>query len=191
MRWLVSPVTLLSLSVGCGASSAAPPRTESRPSPAASTSPAGPEVPAQPTEARSEQPPVATTHAVGERAQALDYALVVESVKECKPSYYFSKPSPGNIWLGIELVVESISETPVWASPSLAKLVDASGRSYSYALVATTDCEPGLRSGELARNEKGMGWVVFDVPESARGFTLLYDPMLVDAPQPLRFELAR
>ncbi len=128
---------------------------------------------------------------MGERAETLGYALLVESVKECKPSYYFSKPKTGNIWLGVELVVESISDEQIWANPAHAKLLDVAGTTYSYSFIASKDCDPGLRAGQLNKNEKAMGWVVFEIPEDASGLRLVYDPIHPGPPQPVTFDLGR
>jgi hypothetical protein len=183
MRLLVSAVVMLLSSAGCGPSSAR--TTSAPPAPAPVTVPAPP-----PGDAGLE----ASTRAekrfrVGERAEAPDYALEVESVRECKPTYHFSKPRPENFWLGIELVVESTSDTRVWASPFHAKLVDAEGVSYRFSMVSTRDCDPGLMAGELDKHQRAVGWVIFEVPQDARAFELLYNPMLTGEPQLVRFEL--
>src|SRR5688572_7559783 len=67
-------------------------------------------------------PPPDKLHKLGEVAKANDYGLTVDNVQECKRKW--SAPKKGNIFLGVEATVESLSDKQFLASPTHAKVVD-------------------------------------------------------------------
>ena len=100
-------------------------------------------------------------YAVGDTGAALDYKLTVSNVKECKTKYYFSKPKKGNIWIGVELLVESTADKPFFANPGNAKITDgegiASNPSYQLDEGLRSDAE-GHAAGQ-GREGQGLGRV--------------------------------
>jgi hypothetical protein len=128
---------------------------------------------------------------IGQRAIATNFALVVRQVHECEPKYYFSKPGKGHVWIGAEVLVESISDRQIWANPASAKLVDADGTTYNYSYASTTNCDPGLRAIQLTQGQKASGWIVFELPENRQAAALIYDLNLFEAPEKLEFDLGR
>ncbi len=128
---------------------------------------------------------------VGDTGSALDYKLTVSNVKQCKNKYYFSKPKKGNMWIGVELLVESSSDKPFFANPGNAKITDGEGIAYNPSYRSTKDCDPTLKGTRLAKGEKAKGWVVFEIPKKSSGLKLSYNPSLFGASQTIKFDLGR
>jgi hypothetical protein len=80
----------------------------------------------------------------------------------------------------VELSIQRTGALQVPANPYYATLVDADNDVYEATLGGCgTPLGPALPdAGGFAR-----GWVVFDVPGQKRGFTLVYNPELVEAPR--------
>lgn len=128
---------------------------------------------------------------VGDTGSALDFKLTVSNVKQCKNKYYFSKPKKGNIWIGVEMLVESASDKPFFANPGRAKITDGEGIAYNPTYRSTKGCSPTLKGTQLAKGEKAKGWVVFEIPKDASGLKLSYNPSLFGASQTIKFDLGR
>ena len=125
---------------------------------------------------------------VGDTARATDYELTVKSVKECKVEAYF-QPKPGSIKLGIQVGLAGISEHDVPVSPFHAQLESSDGTRYSSTLAG---CRPILPSVRVAKGESAEGWISFELPKSASGLSLVYEPVIIGgARQTLRIALNR
>lgn len=128
---------------------------------------------------------------VGDTGSALDYKLTVSNVKECKNKYYFSKPKKGNMWIGVEVLVESNSDKPFFANPGNAKIIDGDGIAYNPSYQSTKNCDPTLKGTQLAKGEKAKGWIVFEIPKKSTGLKLSYNPSLFGESQTIKFDLGR
>lgn len=94
----------------------------------------------------------------------------MKQIKESSGSESYS-PSPGNIFLLIELVSENVvADATVQIAPGNFRLEDENGNAYTSNLViATPEIDPILRRGE-----KSQGWITFEVPKDAEGLILQY-----------------
>ena len=128
---------------------------------------------------------------VGDTGSALDFKLTVSNVKQCKNKYYFSKPKKGNMWIGVEVLVESSSDKPFFANPGNAKIIDGDGIAYNPSYQSTKDCDPTLKGTQLAKGEKAKGWIVFEIPKKSSGLKLSYNPSLFGESQTIKFDLGR
>jgi hypothetical protein len=129
-----------------------------------------------------------TRFRVGELGRAANYNLTIVSLGECKVGRYF-RPRPGYVLLGVEMRFEAISDQSIPVNGFYAKLVDASGQTYSATLGG---CEPTLPARRIRKPEKVSGVVGFEIPEKAKDFTLSYHPFIVGSMnQELHFRLRR
>ena len=128
---------------------------------------------------------------VGETAEADDYKLTVMKVDECTAKGYTIRPKKGNIYLGVEIMVESKADRQMFVSPIQGKLVDAEGITINHKFVYKSSCDPKLDpSTRLAKGEKAKGWITFEVAKDAKGLKLSYTPGLYQA-QTVKFDLGR
>lgn len=125
--------------------------------------------------------PSAAPPAVGDTVSGADYVLVVKTVKVCKVDAPF-EPKAGNIKLGVEVAMEGTGDRDVPVSPFHAQLEDSEGNHYSTTLAG---CRPILPSVRVAKGERAEGWVSFELPQSARGLKLVYDPIVIGGPHQL------
>ena len=97
----------------------------------------------------------------------------------------------GNIYLGVEVLVESKADRQMFVSPVQAKLVDAEGITTNHKFIYKSSCDPKLApSTRLAKGEKAKGWVTFEVAKEAKGLKLSYTPGIYQA-QTVKFDLGR
>jgi hypothetical protein len=183
--------SLLFTLAGCGREPApvAPPPKCPEPPPAAGPPEAVSQTPAAPASAPA--PAIAPTpqvHGVGAEARAHDYSLVVTEVQECQVKYYF-KPKKGNIKLGVEVLIEAVSDKEVPVNPYYAKITDSEGHAY----VSTFGgCEPELKAVRVTQAQPARGWITFEVPEAAKGLVFSYSPIIIGGlKQNLEFDLGR
>jgi hypothetical protein len=83
--------------------------------------------------------------------------------------------------VGVELSIERTGLVQVPANPYYATLVDADDDVHEATLGG---CGAPLEPALPAAGQTARGWVVFDVPEKGRTFTLFYAPELVEAADP-------
>jgi hypothetical protein len=126
---------------------------------------------------------------VGETALAPDYSLRLAETKLCDQARI--RPRPGHVRLGVLIEIEGLGAREVPVNPFYARLVDAERDGYAYA-ATFGGCEPDLKSSRIGKGEKMSGWITFEIPDSARGLELSYDPFIPDsAAQPVKFVLGR
>lgn len=116
---------------------------------------------------------------VGEVAKSPDYSMRVMKVKKCKVETYF-QPKPGNIKLGVEVEYRGLSDAEVPINPFHAKLSDSTGTEYTSTLAG---CSPNLRSRRLSKGQRAVGYITFEVPETATQLVLGYTPFIVGRPE--------
>jgi hypothetical protein len=126
---------------------------------------------------------------VGERARAADYTLTLVSVGECNKVERYFRPRTGYLRLGVQMQFEATGEKLIPVNGFYARIVDSAGNTYSPTLGG---CEPTLPTRRILKPETVSGWISYDVPEKAGGFTLSYNPFIVGSmKQELRFRLPR
>jgi hypothetical protein len=91
--------------------------------------------------------------------------------------------------IGIEIALQPTGDVQVPADPYYARLVDTHHNVYEATLGG---CGAPLAPTLPARGQTAHGWIVFELPRTARAATLLYAPELVGASKTeLAIELPR
>jgi hypothetical protein len=80
--------------------------------------------------------------------------------------------------IGIEIALQPTGDVQVPADPYYARLVDTHHNVYEATLGG---CGAPLAPTLPARGQTAHGWIVFELPRTARAATLLYAPELVGA----------
>lgn len=80
--------------------------------------------------------------------------------------------------IGVELEIEPTGDLQVPANPYYARLVDAEHNVYEATLGG---CGTELAPTLPARGQTARGWVVFELPRTARAVSLVYAPELLGA----------
>jgi len=100
---------------------------------------------------------------------------VVELVDPAPPRDRFSQPDTGFRLVAVQLQLENIGQTPYQDAPSNgANLIDAKGQQYSHTF---RQVSPGQTLGgthTISPGDSRLGYVVFDLPESAEAAKLQY-----------------
>lgn len=149
------------------------------PTPAAPTGAAAPDLSAK-------------TFAVGDTADAGEFKLTLDNVKECKPNPYY-RPEKDHIWLGVELAFEGNSDKQVMPLTIYMKVLDKEGTVMKQQYIGSKACEPRFNSSAaLGKGEKAKGWLMFEVPKTASGLKFQYSPQnFMGKTQTLKFDLGR
>ena len=74
-------------------------------------------------------------------------------------------------------------------NPLYFKVKDSASREYNSDLFATNTVTGGLKNGTVSTNDTVRGTVVFQVPKSASGFAVIYQPLVFPQPAPVRIDL--
>lgn len=106
----------------------------------------------------------------GQPARTTEFRMSVVGVKECKRDEMMSL-KPGEILLGVELLVEAIGSERVSAGHG-DELVDADGRSYRTTYFSGDACGPALQLTSVPPGSRARGWRSFVVPKGAKGLIL-------------------
>lgn len=132
------------------------------------------------------------TFSVGDTADAGEFKLTVDNVKECKPNPYY-RPEKDHIWLGLELAFEGNSDKQVMPFTIYMKVLDKEGTVMKQQYIGSKACEPRFNSSAaLGKGEKAKGWLMFEVPKSATGLKFQYSPQnFMGKTQTLKFDLGR
>ena len=113
---------------------------------------------------------------VGERRESAGIALTVTEVSKTNAVNDFMKPKEGNTYLVIAVTLENSTRDKTPYNPLYFKVKDADGFEYSASFIAP---DPELKSGDLAQGEKVRGNVAFEVPKTAKGFVVSYEPLVI------------
>jgi hypothetical protein len=103
------------------------------------------------------------------------YLMRVSPPDDCSPG---ARGPVGSQLLGVQVELEPTGDVQVPANPYYARLVDGLGNVYEATLGG---CGVSLAPTLPERGQTARGWVVFEVPRSARDFTFTYAPELVGA----------
>jgi Domain of unknown function (DUF4352) len=185
LRRAVIPGVVLATLSGCHGSGGSPPTSAD-----SGTEPEGvedldPGV-APSAEPRTPDPEPIPRHAVGETARLESWAVSLEAVERCD-SRGTTHPRKGKAWLGAKVALEAIGPG-LLVSPRDARLLDAAGGETRVAIVETS-CAPALEERRLRTGQKTDGWLVFEVPEAAKGLELRFEPIVEPRTAPAIFEL--
>ncbi len=124
----------------------------------------------------------------GEWGTKEDYRMRVVAVRECEVESYFA-PREGHLKLGVEVELSGASDKDVPSNPLHASLVDSEGQRYEATLAG---CRPSLSPLRIKRGESARGFITFELPKTATGLVLRYEPFIVGrADTTLAFELGR
>lgn len=147
---------------------------EPSPSPAASEAPT-PE-PSPTSEPSQEPTPAPQTAKVGDRVEAGDIALTANAVERVASLSQFQKAESGKTFVTVDVTIENVARESAPYNPLYFKVKDADGFEYN-ATLNTGD--QSLKSGDLKQGDKARGVVAFEVPESATGLIMSYEPLVV------------
>jgi hypothetical protein len=114
----------------------------------------------------------------GMTVRATHYSIVASELKDCPPTENGSA-NVDRRRVGVEIRLERTGHVQVPANPYYAKLVDGEGNVHEATLGG---CGAALAPTLPSRGRAARGWIVFEVPPTARDFTLTYTPELVRAP---------
>jgi uncharacterized protein DUF4352 len=171
---------LVVAAIACGSSTATPGASST----AAPIDTAAPGATAAPT--ATAVPPAVTVGVVGERVESNGIALTVNSVSAVESVNEFSKPKEGNVFLVVDVTIESVDKDPANYNPLYFRVKDADGFEYSYNFTAP---DPTLKSGELSPGDKARGNVAFEVPADAKGLVLSYKAIDFSGDDAIEFDL--
>jgi hypothetical protein len=97
------------------------------------------------------------------------------------------KPNKGHKWIVVDTTIANQGQQPQIIAVSGFKLIDSQNKLYDVALLASALDDIKSPTGEIKPGDKQGGEVVFEVPESAKGLRLVFQPQLAcDAPASAR-----
>ena len=139
----------------------------------------------EPTPEPTAVPAPAGPAAVGEAVNAGDFTLTVIEVTQADSFNEYLKPAGGSVYVIADVLIEA-SGDKVPYNPFYFKVKDSDGREYTFAF----GVDGSLASGDLVAGDKARGNVAFEVPATATGLVLSYQPIvLFDDSKPVRVAL--
>lgn len=122
--------------------------------------------------------PATTKGRVGETLVQNGYVLIVNQVQRADIFQPFSKAKDGNIYIALDLTIQSSKDNGVQVNALNCSLKDSQGFKYNIGVFGK---DPALASqNDLPRGDKIRGWVTFEVPKTASGLTFEYRTLLGD-----------
>ena len=121
---------------------------------------------------------VATTPArakIGEKVAVQGMTVTVTEVRDPAPPTQVSKPKEGNHFVAVDMTIENTDTKPTSYNALYATVKDSEGRQYQNTF--TDVVNPALSAGNNSPGDKIRGWVVFEVPVSAKLATFKYEPL--------------
>ena len=112
---------------------------------------------------------------IGDRVEAGGVALTVNSASTIS-SFDFMTAAEGSTYLVLDVLIETIDRDTAPYNPLYFSVKDADGFQYNSTLIAP---DPSLKSGELARGDRVRGNIAFEVPATAVGLVLTYEPLVI------------
>jgi len=120
------------------------------------------------------------TFKVGERVKLGNYYLTVNGFEDYVEENEYMQPDEGNKFLAVDVTIENGGTES--ASYNALDFEIQDSESYTYDTSMATKA-PDLGSGDLQEGRKIRGWVTFEVPTTATGLELIYQPSLWDTGQ--------
>ena len=100
------------------------------------------------------------------------YKMTVNNVETNTEFGSFAKAKSGNIFVAVEVTIESLEDTGVSVNPFFAKITDSDGHVYEHTLGKKV---PGLKAASnLGKGKQMSGWLTVEIPKTAKGLTLIY-----------------
>jgi hypothetical protein len=94
---------------------------------------------------------------------------VTRVVSHAQPGDEFSSPDPGKRFYAVQFRLADTGTTAYSDSPSNgAAVVDSAGQSYQATIYNVAGCQSFPGTENIAAGDKGLGCVVFQVPEGAK-----------------------
>jgi len=94
---------------------------------------------------------------------------VTRVVSHAQPADEFSSPDPGKRFYAVQFRLADTGTTAYSDSPSNgAAVVDSAGQSYQSSIYDVAGCESFPGTENIAAGDKGLGCVVFQVPDGAK-----------------------
>lgn len=145
------------------------------------------EQPAQPVD--TPIPPQNTIGKLGDTISQDGYIITLANIETATQYGDFIKAESGKKFIAVELIIESGANTGVSANLFYVSIKDASGYKYDAAMMGK---EPLLSSqNDIPLGEKIRGWVTFEIPETATGLVLAYEPLSFGTNTRIRFDLGQ
>lgn len=138
------------------ASTTVPPTSTPKPAPTATTAPAA-------------------LGKVGDMIESGGIAVGIASVQKAT-KFGIWEAKAGNTYLVVEAVIQNVSRDTTPYNPLYFKVKDADGFEYTMTFGGA---DPALKSGDLTKGDKVRGMVTFEVPLTAKGFVVAYEPMVI------------
>lgn len=176
-------LALLALAVGCSATKQAQETSPSQDTASHSSSPtSSPNIELELSAKLSSQP----IHRIGEvvaiKDNNLNLQLTVNGTRNHQGKGVI-KPNKGHKWIVVDTTINNPGQQPQIIALSGFKLIDSQNKLYDVALLASALDDVKSPTGEIKPGDKQGGEVVFEVPESAKGLRLVFQPQLAcDAP---------
>lgn len=128
-----------------------------------------PVIPGLPTK----KPVSIKTIKIGESAEMSEFKLEAKEAKECKAKGY-SRPKKDHKWIGVDVLIEATGTKELLVNQLSAKVTDSEGVVHNASYATQSSCGDHFKSARLNNGEKAKGWLIFEVPKAAKGFTMTY-----------------
>ena len=133
-----------------------------------------------PTQAPPVPSPPSSPVEIGTTVEAGGSSYTLNEVKDPAPAGVFGGVDAGKRLVALDITQVGISDDGDRYNPRYFAVQDTDGYVYDPGF-ADADVEPSFGSGELAAGQIVRGWVVFELPESARLVSVLAEPEVVGA----------
>ena len=175
--WTVT-IALLALTIGCSSTKQAQETSPSQDTASQSSSTtSSPNIGAEPSVKSLFQP----IHGIGEvvaiKDNNLNLQLTVNGTRNHQGKGVI-KPNKGHKWIVVDTTIANQGQQPQIIAVSGFKVTDSQNKLYDVALLASALDDIKSPTGEIKPGDKQGGEVVFEVPESAKGLRLVFQPQL-------------
>ncbi|HEY9606940.1 MAG TPA: DUF4352 domain-containing protein [Allocoleopsis sp.] len=175
--WTVT-LALLTLAVGCSSTKQAQSPSPSQDTASPSSSPtSSSNLGLEPSAKLSSQPIHRMGEGVAIKDSNLNLQLTVNGTRNHQGKGVI-KPNKGHKWIVVSTTIANQGQQPQIIAVSGFKLVDSQNKLYDVALLASALDDIQSPTGEIKPGDKQSGEVVFEVPESAKGLRLVFQPQL-------------
>lgn len=124
---------------------------------------------------------------LGERVQSGGMAVTLNSVELSSRIEDIWTPESGNIFVVVDVTVESVDRDDGPYNPLYFKAKDSEGFEYTASFAAP---DPALSAGSLAPGDRARGFVAFEVKQGADGVVMSFEPIVIFGDyQTIRFAL--
>ncbi|MBE3556580.1 MAG: DUF4352 domain-containing protein [Firmicutes bacterium] len=114
--------------------------------------------------------------AIGDHVKMGDLVLTVNSARQSSGSE-FDQPQSGHVYEIVNATLENTGQkSEAISSLAMFSLKDSEG--YKYSITFVSDAK-GQLDGELAPGDKMRGELAFEIPKTAKGLQLLFEPNIV------------